>query len=71
MRLGNDKRGGEEMTNLERLRELSAEKMADTMERWIVLCSNKCPALAQCRGGMSCRQALLAWLKAEVDPDER
>ena len=70
MHLGNDNRGDEEMTNLERLRELSAEKMADTMERWIVLCSNKCPALAQCRNGMSCRQALLAWLKAEVDPYE-
>lgn len=58
------------MTNLERLRELSAEEMADTMNRWIVLCTNRCPALAQCKG-MSCRQALLAWLKAEVDPDER
>lgn len=58
------------MTNLERLRQLSAEKMADTMERWIVLCSNKCPALGQCRGGMSCRQALLAWLQDEEDSDE-
>lgn len=59
------------MTNIEKLRVLSPEKMADAMECWIVLCSNKCPALAQCRNGMSCRQALLAWLKAEVDPDER
>lgn len=59
------------MTNLERLRVLTPEKMADTMERWIVFCSKKCPALAQCRNGMSCRQALLAWLKAEADPDER
>lgn len=59
------------MTNFDRLQTLTPEKMADAMEHWIVLCSKKCPALAQCRNGMSCRQALLTWLRAEVDPDER
>lgn len=59
------------MTNMDRIRTLSVEEMADNMGQWIVLCSRKCPALGQCRNGMSCRQALLAWLKAEEDQDER
>ena len=57
--------------NIDRIREASPYELAEMLDRLIVRCSGECPALAQCRGGMSCRQALLAWLKAEVDPDER
>lgn len=55
------------MTNLDRIRRLSAEEMADALERWIVRCSVNCPALSECRNGISCRQAILAWLIREEE----
>ena len=55
------------MTNLDRIRSLSAEEMADALERWIIRCSVNCPALTECRNGISCRQAILAWLIHEEE----
>ena len=58
------------MTNLDRIRRLSAEEMADALERWIIRCSINCPALAVCRNGMSCRQAIITWLTREEDNEQ-
>ncbi len=58
------------MTNLDRIRRMSAEEMADALDRWIVRCSGYCPALAECRNGMSCRQALITWLTREEDNEQ-
>ena len=57
--------------NIDRIREASPHELAEMLDRWIIRCSGECPGINRCRGGMSCRQALLAWLLAEVDPDER
>lgn len=59
------------MTHIERIRIATPEEMADMMERWIVRCSRNCPALSECREGMSCRRAILAWLIAEEEWYER
>lgn len=58
------------MTNMDRIRESTAEEMAGKLCTWIVRCSRSCPALAYCRG-QGCHRGLLTWLKAEEDHDER
>lgn len=58
------------MTNLDRIRRLSADEMADALERWIIRCSVNCPALSECRNGMGCRQAILTWLTREEDNEQ-
>lgn len=55
------------MTNGDRIREASAEELAGMLFRWLGRCSRECPALAQCRQGIGCRNAVLAWLNAEED----
>lgn len=58
------------MTNLERVQSMPAEEFAELLERWIIRCSINCPALAVCRNGMSCRQAILTWLTREEDNEQ-
>lgn len=55
------------MQNIDMIRHADPDKLAGMLCRWIVQCTRDCPALGQCRGGMSCRDALHAWLIAEAD----
>lgn len=55
------------MINLVRIRAMTADELADFLGRVIWRCTRDCPALAQCREGIGCRAAILAWLLAEEE----